>query len=209
MKVAIFGSTGMLGMLLTKVALEAGHDIVTLVRKPEKLGGLASQIKVLKGDYFSPKDQRATLEGVDAVLTTIGPTLKRGQNQGEYTLAMQSLVAAMQDTSVQRIVAVGGAGLKLGDEKLSFGRAIMRQILRLGAGADYADKENEHNVLFRSSLNWTIVRPPQIADATGKFTPTLDKVAGFKVDAGQLAKYMVDSLEDTATIRTAPFVATV
>ncbi|MEM7270972.1 MAG: NAD(P)H-binding protein [Pseudomonadota bacterium] len=209
MKITIFGATGMVGKVLTDAALEAGHEVTALVRSPDKLGPLAKRIRVIDGEYFSTEAQGEALSDAEAVMTTVGPRMKRGPNQGEYAKGMQALVNAMEAASVRRIVAIGGAGLKLGEEKLSFRRAVMRQILTAIAGASYKDKEREHNLLAASELDWTIVRPPQIAPAKGALTPTLDQAAGMKVDTRQLAGFMLACLDDPSTIRTAPFVATI
>lgn len=209
MRLAVFGATGMVGKAVTKAALDEGHEVVALVRSPEKLESLASRITLIPGDYFDPHAQCATLNNADAVLSTIGPPMKRGPNNGEYTHAMEQLIEAMRANSVNRIIAIGGAGLRLGDEKLGMARGIMRQILRWRGGPDYFDKEAEHNALFQSGLDWTILRPPQIGFASGEFTSTVNKVAGFKVDARQLASHMVEILNDRNSFQTAPFVATV
>ena len=170
---------------------------------------LTADVTVLEGEYFDPKALANALKGKDAVLTTIGPPMKRSRNANEYTHAMQSLVNAMEQNTVRRIVAVGGAGLRLNNEPMKFGRAIMRRILIFLSGANYLDKEKEHNVLFASGLDWTILRPPQITEADGELTVTMDKVKAFKVDTHQLAKHMLDCLEDSSTIGTAPFLSTV
>lgn len=209
MKVVIFGATGMVGQLLTQAALDAGHVVVALVRSPDKLGDLAKRISVIEGEYFDVEAQRQTLKGADAVLTTIGPPRTRAKNNGEYTKAMETLISVMEAELVSRIVSLGGAAIKLGDDKLNFSSALMRSIFNLTSGANYRDKENEQNILFQSSLDWTLIRPPQISKSEGVFTSTFDKVGGWKVDTQQLAEYMVAILTDRATFRTAPFVATV
>lgn len=209
MKLLVLGATGKVGKVLTRQALSKGHTVTALVRSPQKLGDLESKITVLKGEYFDHQCLSNALKGVDAVLTTIGPPMKRSPNANEYSDAMKSLVNAMEENSVTRIIAIGGAGLRLNNEPIAFGRAMMRRILILLSGANYLDKEKEHNVLFSSDLEWTIIRPPQIADAKGEFTVTTDKVRSFKADTEQLTDYMLACLDNDSTVRTAPFVSTV
>ena len=209
MKLLVLGATGMVGKVVTRQALSRGHMVTALVRNPQKLGDMESKITVLNGEYFDHQALSNALKGVDAVLTTIGPPMKRSPNANEYSDAMKSLVSAMEENSVTRIIAIGGAGLRLNNEPIAFGRAMMRRILILLSGANYLDKEKEHNVLFSSDLEWTIIRPPQITNAKGEFTVTTDKVRSFKVDTRQLSDYMLDCLDDDSTVRTAPFVSTV
>lgn len=209
MKILILGATGMVGKVLTRAAITKGYKVTTLVRNPQKLENLRSNVTVIEGEYFDRETISNAIDGVDAVLTTIGPPMKRTPNANEYTDAMQSLISAMQDNSVKRIVAIGGAGLRLGQEPIAFGRSMMRRMLILLSGANYLDKEKEHNTLFFSDLDWTIVRPPQITDVEGELVMTFDKVQAFKVDTRQLSRFMLDCLEDDSTVKTAPFVSTI
>ena len=208
MKLTILGATGTVGTALIQEALADKHDITALARNPAKISSYSDRVNVVVGDYFDADARARALEGADAVLTTIGPPMKRTPNNGEYNKAMTELIGQMQSAGIQRIVAVGGAGLRLGNEKLTLPRRIMRLMLRLLGGKGYWDKEKEHNVLFASQLAWTILRPPQIAPVSGEFVVSLDGPKAFKADPIQLARHMMASLHDPETVRTAPFVAT-
>ena len=81
MRTVILGATGQIGLALTHHALQAGHEVVAMVRQPEKLGALADRVSVVVGDYLNPADQIKALAGADAVLTTIGPPMSRAPRQ--------------------------------------------------------------------------------------------------------------------------------
>ena len=208
MRLTIFGATGILGKALLQEALGDEHEVTALVRSPEKISAFSDQVNVVVGDYLDAEVRAQALKGTDAVLSTIGPPMKRAPNNGEYTKAMTELIGQMQSAGIERIIAVGGAGLRLGNEKLGLPRAFMRLMLRFMGGKGYWDKEKEHNALYASQLNWTILRPPQIASVSGKLVVSEDGPAAFKSDPTQLARFMVASLKDSATVRTAPYVAT-
>ena len=208
MKLAIFGATGTVGQALLQEALAANHTVTALVRSPEKLAAFSDQVNIVVGDYFDADARAQTIDEADAVLSTIGPPMKRAPNNGEYANAMTALIGQMQSAGIKRIVAVGGAGLRLGNEKLGLPRRIMRLMLRLMGGKGYWDKEQEHNALCASQLDWTILRPPQVAPTTGRLVMSQGSPAALKADPIQLARQMVASLSDEATVRAAPFVAT-
>ena len=208
MKLAVFGATGTVGKALVQEALAANHTVTALVRSPEKIAAFSDQVNIVVGDYFDADARAQTLDEADVVLSTIGPPMKRAPNDGEYAKAMTALIGQMQNAGVKRIVAVGGAGLRLGDEKLGLPRRVMRLMLRLAGGKGYWDKEQEHNTLCASQLDWTILRPPQVAIASGRLVTSKDGPAAFKVDPVQLAGHMIAILNDAETVRTAPFVAT-
>ncbi|MEO1638052.1 MAG: NAD(P)H-binding protein [Pseudomonadota bacterium] len=131
MKLTIFGATGTVGTALIQDALAKKHDITALVRSPAKISAYSDRVNVVVGDYFDADARARALEGAEAVLTTIGPPMKRAPNNGEYQKAMTELIGQMQNAGIQRIVAVGGAGLRLGNEELPLPRRIMRLMLRL------------------------------------------------------------------------------
>jgi uncharacterized protein YbjT (DUF2867 family) len=208
MKLAVFGATGTVGKALLQEALAADHTVTALVRSPEKIAAFSDQVNIVVGNYFDADARAQALDGADAVLSTIGPPMKRAPNNGEYAKAMTELIGQMQSAGIKRIVAVGGAGLRLGNEKLGLPRRIMRLMLRLAGGKGYWDKEREHNALCASPLDWTILRPPQVGPASGRLVSSKDGPAAFKADPVQLAGHMVAILNDGETVRTAPFVAT-
>jgi putative NADH-flavin reductase len=63
-------------------------------------------------------------------------------------------------------------------------------------------------VFRRSDLDWTLVRPPRVADGeqTGRYVAA-DTLAGPRVTSGDLAAFMVDQITDTTYLRAAPFVS--
>lgn len=69
-----------------------GIDLKVLARNPSKFGGVQNKVEVVHGDYFTPKDQAKTLEGVDIVVSTISPppVRKGGPNVQKYGGAMRS-----------------------------------------------------------------------------------------------------------------------
>lgn len=70
--IAITGATGHLGQLTIDALLERGtpaHDIVALVRSPEKASALAAKgVQVRRADYTQPGTLGPALEGVDKLL---------------------------------------------------------------------------------------------------------------------------------------------
>ncbi|MEM7303157.1 MAG: NAD(P)H-binding protein [Pseudomonadota bacterium] len=208
MKLVIFGATGTLEKFVLEAALAEQHQITMLARSPYKISAFADRISIIAGDYFDENARTQALVGAEAVLSTLGPPMRRSPNNGEYAKAMIELIDQTQTAGIDRIVAVGGAGLRLGNERLALPRRIIRLMLRVMGGKGHWDKEHEHNALHASRLNWTILHPPQIARASGQLVVTQDGPAAFKADPAQLAHQMLASLTDAATVRTAPFVAT-
>lgn len=73
MKIAIFGSTGFVGKVLIKKAIASGYQVKTLARNPKKLEEIKDKIEIIEGSVFESSSVEAAIEGVEVVLSTIGP----------------------------------------------------------------------------------------------------------------------------------------
>ncbi|MCG7587583.1 NAD(P)-dependent oxidoreductase [Photobacterium sp. OFAV2-7] len=211
MKIAVLGATGLLGRHVVKEAFSRGIDLKVLVRDPSKLGDLQNQVEVVQGDYFNSEDQASTLEGVDLVVSTIGPPpVRKGSPKVEvYGDAMRSLVKVMKQNGLTRIVNVAGASASYPGEKIVFSRKLMRLMMHFMVPVITPAKELEIEILRSSGLAHTTVRPPMIAEGVkGQLKSSETDPQGMKVDAAQLAAYMLDVIEKPEWHGKLPFVAT-
>ncbi|MFE9680758.1 NAD(P)-dependent oxidoreductase [Streptomyces sp. NPDC006285] len=78
MKIAVLGTTGQTGRLLTAHALERGHEVTALARRPEQVSAPASgNLRVVRADVSDPGSVAAAVEGADVVLSGLGVTRKQ------------------------------------------------------------------------------------------------------------------------------------
>jgi len=73
MKIAVLGATGRTGMLLVARALERGHDVIALARRPEQ-ADISGNLRVVRADVADPGSVAAAVEGADVVLSGLGIT---------------------------------------------------------------------------------------------------------------------------------------
>ncbi|MFH1475737.1 MAG: NAD-dependent epimerase/dehydratase family protein, partial [Chloroflexota bacterium] len=116
--VLVTGASGFVGSHLLPELLGSGHRVVALVRSP-KAGeavlrrlpaALAADVELRTGDVLEPATLPAALAGVDAVVHLVA--LARDWNGGKDLLRVnlggtQSLVAAMEEAGVRRLVHMG------------------------------------------------------------------------------------------------------
>lgn len=210
-RLAILGATGFVGRHLLGEALHRGHGARILARNPGALGDLPASVEVVPGDCFDASAVRTTLEGCAAVLSTIGPPSGRrhGLVAEDYGRAMQSLVDAMHDAGIRRLIWLAGAGTSYPGEKIVFRRAWVRAMIRLVAPLVIPAKERELAVLMDSDLDWTCIRPPMIRERVrGILHADEVEAQGYRVDVDQLACFMLDQIDDPTWIRKKPFVGT-
>jgi putative NADH-flavin reductase len=110
MKLTLFGSTGMIGSRILTEALDRGHQVVAVSRRPGANDN--SQVTSLQGDVLDPLTVARLGDQSEAVVSAISPS------QGDplqVVHAVQSLIEGLSKSATKRLIVVGGAGgLKVG-----------------------------------------------------------------------------------------------
>jgi putative NADH-flavin reductase len=210
MKIAILGSTGFLGKALLKQALDEGYQISTLVRTPDKLGEFKDRVEFVQGSLSDVDKLEEAVSGADVVLSAIGPPQRNPGKPEFYEQAMKDLVAVLESQNIKRFIHTGGAVHAGGEnENWTLGRKFLRWFLLLVAKPILVAKHLEWEVLRTSSLDWTLVRPPQIikGGATGAVLVDEKNLARTKVNVDDLASFMLEQISSTEWIRKAPLIA--
>ena len=108
MRVAIFGSTGLLGRECLSQCLEAGYDVTVLVRTPTKLPSeIRDRITVAEGDGLDPPAvENALGAGSDGILFAVG--IDRNSPEDLCTDVTRHILASMRKHVIRRRVWCGG-----------------------------------------------------------------------------------------------------
>ena len=72
MTVLVVGATGSIGRLVVEEALRQGHAVRALVRNPGKARQLPPEAQVVVGDVTRPDTLPGAVDGVDAIVFTLG-----------------------------------------------------------------------------------------------------------------------------------------
>ena len=72
MTVLVVGATGSIGRLVVDEVMRQGHTARALVRNPDKTRQLPSEAQVIIGDVTRPDTLSGAVDGVDAVVLTLG-----------------------------------------------------------------------------------------------------------------------------------------
>jgi putative NADH-flavin reductase len=210
MKIAILGSTGFVGKVLINKAVVAGYQVKTLARYPERLEYIKDKVEIIKGNVFEPLSIDATIEDTEAVISTIGPPPDKKCDPSLYENAMKDIVRSMDKYGVKRYIHIGGAGHAGGeDEKWTLNRRFLRLFLNLFGKQILVAKHMEWEVLKTSDLDWTLVRPPRIANevASGNISANEKKLESLKVSVGDLTDFILEQITSKEWIRKAPLVS--
>jgi putative NADH-flavin reductase len=211
MKIAVFGSTGFLGKVLLEMALDKGFQVKTLVRNPDKLGEFRNRVEFIQGDIFNVKDIQSTVIGAEAVLSTVGPPNRNTGNPQIYEKSMENIVSILEKENIRRFIHVGGAAHPGGkNENWTIGRRFLKQMLTITGPKILLAKQLEWDVLKKSKLDWTLVRPPAILKGkskSGNLSVDEKNLGSLKVNVEDLSNFMLEQITSDLWVKKAPLVS--
>src|SRR5216683_1248469 len=160
MKLIVLGATGGTGLEIVRRAMEHGHSVTAFVRSPERLKPFQDRIIITQGDLLNSVELERVIQGHDAVVSGFGPRVP--VSKADANLLQQfavALTSAMLRAEVRRVVVESVAFLF--KDSIIPPAYLLGRLLFPGIVADSSAMED---VLTRSGLDWTIVRPPQLTD---------------------------------------------
>ncbi|MBP6404913.1 MAG: NAD(P)-dependent oxidoreductase [Proteobacteria bacterium] len=202
MNIALIGASGFIGSALRTEALARGHQVTALVTHPAKLAA-TSGLTVVKADVNDTAALANRLKGFDAVLSAFSGHAQA--NTFDYYLAgFKSIVAALKQAGVPRLLVVGGAG--------SLYVAPGLQLLDTPQfPAEYkptAEGARQALVLLQAepTLNWTMLSPSAViapGERTGQFRLGQDQLladaqGNSHISVQDYAVAFIDELEKPA-----------
>ena len=210
MKISILGSTGFVGKVLLKKAIAAGYQVKTLARNPEKLKEYKDKIEIIKGSGFESSSVEEAIAGAEVVLSTIGPPPGKQVDPYQYEKAMKDIVRIMDKHGIKRYIHIGGAAHEGGENEVwNFSRKFLRLFLNLVSKQILIAKHLEWEVLKLSDLDWTLVRPPRIANepASGNISVDEKNLKNLKVSVEDLSDFILLQITSKEWIRKAPLIS--
>jgi putative NADH-flavin reductase len=212
MRVAIFGASGGTGSRLTKASLGVGYDVTVLVRTPEKFP-LRDQVTVVKGDARDAEAVRKTMAGADVVLSALGA---HSPFQKDDTLerAIPLIVAAMRESGIRRIIALGSSGAK--DDALKNQSPLRRFIAgRIIAGIILkratTPQKAQWKILSESGLDFTMPMPPMLQNKPGRGVYRVDGDAlprgAMQISRDDVADFMMKQINGREWIGKGVYIA--
>ena len=200
MKIVIFGATGGTGWEVVTQALEAGHDVTAVARKPSAIMIQHERLRVLQGDVLTPETLSQAVAGQDAVVFAIGAADRSPTKI--YSVGVMNVLLAMRDEKIRRLICVSASGLDPGNlvQKL-IAKLILWRVFKYG----YTDMFQMEVNVKASDIDWTIIRPPRLNDRarTGKYHVAVNEqlTNGWMISRADLADYIVKHLCDDSTYR--------
>ncbi|KAF5373762.1 hypothetical protein D9758_000859 [Tetrapyrgos nigripes] len=223
MRLLILGATGPVGILLAREALTSLENcsLVLYIRSPDKVPeDIKSNpaVTIIEGQLTNLESLSGAMEGVDAVLSALGPSVRKGPFHPSgcpLAAAIENVIQIMHKKGIKRLIVLGTASITAPEDKPDIKFKALVTAVSLGAHNAYKDVVAiGENIKKESDLDWTIVRVPLLTDkekrdvvsgfiGDGKVGTTLARVGfGVFVIRGLL------KMNNSAWIRKAPVICT-
>ncbi|WP_194820405.1 NAD(P)-dependent oxidoreductase [Nocardia sp. XZ_19_385] len=192
MRIIVFGANGPTGRLLTGQALDAGHDVVAVTRKPAEFSLVHDRLTVFEGDVLHSDSVDTAVAGADVVLSTLGVPFGKEAIK-TYSVGAANIVAAMHRHGARRLAVVSSSAVDpqpYPDAGFFFNRVLQPYVARVMGKTLYDDMRRMEALIAATDLEWTIVRPsglyelPAVTDYTmveghadSRFTARIDLAA--------------------------------
>jgi len=203
-RIAIFGATGRTGRHVVEQALAAGHDVSALVRRPDGLTLDDDRLRLVVGSFDQQDAVERVVDGQDVVISALGTDQK-----GFVTVCtdgVRSILAAMDRSSVRRLVVVSAHGAAESRDRSLYSLAVWAFLAN-----KMRDKEHMEELIRASDVDSTIVRPPALSDGprTGTYRtdPDLRIRLTSKISRADLADFLLREATAPAFVGRTPRLA--
>jgi putative NADH-flavin reductase len=208
MNITVIGASGGVGRHAVERALSEGHRVTAAVRNPKKIAIAHERLRVVACDARDPVSVTLAVAGSDAVLCTVGADANAGTTL--YSTTAYSILHAMQEHSVQRLVFLSNFGV-LDEQPTDWRSAALLFLIKRVIRDTLTDHRRALDAIRRCDLQWTAVRPMAMTDApaSGRYRVSIDglPVKGWRVARADVAHFMLQLLHDNRYVHQAPAVA--
>ena len=210
----VLGGSGRTGIHVLRHAAQRGHRVRALVRDPKTVQAPAG-VELIQGTPANLDDIRKAAEGTEATISVLNnarasdnPWAKPVSPPMFMTDAARSTLTVMAERGIRRIVLTSTQGA--GDDWVRLNPLIKAFINASNIKAGFTDHTGLDEVVRASNTDWTLARAVTLTDkpASG---PVRSAEAGSEkpgrwINRGDLARFLVEAVEQDAWIRKAPLV---
>lgn len=214
-KLLIIGGSGRTGVHLLQQAVERGHAVRALLRRPEAVKAPPG-VELVKGTPESLEDLRAAMKGMEAVVVahnnpraSDNPWAKQINSATFMTESARNVLTAMAEQRLKRLVLISAIGV--GDSWKTV-PALMRAFIKLSnIKIAYADHDGVDALVRKSDTDWTLVRAVGLTDKTGLGPLHTTEVGGEKpgtltVSRAEVARFCLDCVDKNEWVHRAPII---
>jgi putative NADH-flavin reductase len=210
MKVLVIGSTGGSGHAAVEHLLADGHHVTAFARRADGVALRSPRLAFINGDAMNPEDVDRAVRGHDAVVVTLGirENALRVRLWGPArtpadirSAGTRNVIAAMTRHGVRKLVVQTSYGVGETRDRLDF---VNRLFFALVLKPQIADTERQNADVVASELDWVIVQPVHLTDATSDgmpFASTEGDTGRLKVSRASVGRFLAHAIDNPALVR--------
>lgn len=164
MKILILGATGRTGKLILKEALANGYLVNVLVRFPEKITLKSEKLTIFEGLSSNIEDLKRALNGCDSVISALNisrntdfPWAALRTPKDFLAKTIQNLTELAKEQKLDKVIVISAWGVAETKKDIPFWFRFLIDNSNIKFG--YLGHEQSEQLLQKSNLNWTAVRP--------------------------------------------------
>ncbi len=146
MKVVLWGATGLTGREILNQALEEGHEVKAVARKPSLVEVEHANLSVVRGDALNPKSVQEAVAGGEVVISTLGSGAsfaKARKPTTIYSEGFANIVTAMRKHKIRRFITLLSVGTVPDPNEAFIHKQFIRPLIR----GTYDDMRRAENFL--------------------------------------------------------------
>ncbi|MFE7795824.1 NAD(P)-dependent oxidoreductase [Streptomyces sp. NPDC057460] len=211
MRVTVFGATGGIGRLVVQQLLDTGHQVTALTRSPDKLSLTHPSLTLITGQLSDRPAVTKAVTGAEAVISALGPSLKRSATGTQLADGTRTLVAVMNKQKVTRFIGLATPSLADPRDKPHWKHKVLPVMAKLMFPNALRELEGMTQAVTSSDLDYTIARITNPTDkpATSRSKSGFlghDKV-GSAMTRADIAAFLISQLTDTRYKRAMPVIS--
>ena len=205
MRIVLWGATGLTGHEVLNQALEGGHEVKAVARKPSLIEAECANLSVVRGDVLNPQSVQEAVAGGEVVISALGggaSLTKARKPTTIYSEGFANIVAAMRKHNIRRFIALLSVGTVPDPNEPFIHKRIIRPLIR----ANYDDMRKAENVMAGcDDLDWVVIRPLRLMNTprTGKYR-TVDNIlppGGVEISRADVAEFILKQVSTDEHLR--------
>ncbi|MFA6087914.1 NAD(P)-dependent oxidoreductase [Mucilaginibacter sp.] len=216
MKVLLLGATGRTGELILEELLQRGHTVCALVRDENKMKVTSSALTVFEDSTLDEQTLNAAMQGCEAIISALNISRYRDfpwsalRTPKDFLSAtIKKVISAASQHQIKRVIVISAWGVNETRAHIPwwFKWIIDHSNIRFA----YQDHELQEQLLKKSDLNWTAIRPAGLTNSSS-FRPVKVSInnspkPSLLIGRKSVAKFTVNVLEQGIYIRQAPVIS--
>jgi putative NADH-flavin reductase len=155
MNIAVLAANGRTGSEFVRVALAHGHTVRAGVHGKHRFKP-HERLTIVDCDATNPDEVINLLTTCEAVASFIGHV--RGSAPDVQSKAIDTLIAAMQQLEITRVVSLTGTGVRQPGDNITLLDRVLNLSISIIDPARVKDGIHHAEILKDSKLEWTIIR---------------------------------------------------